>query len=393
MKRRKKIFVAAGVLVALALVVLAVTRRGTEVETVPVQQGSIMQTVEENGYVQPVNDYFLYAPQNARVVQVAAETGETVKQGQTLVVLENTDLSIQINEVQSRLAQAGATVDAARTALERTRLQLEDARHNLTRVEELFKAGATTQVEYDQARLLVETYEQAINEQSSLLDSALAQTEALGQMLQQLLNKEQQLVIKSPVNGIVLNLPVQKEQLLNPGALVAQVAVPGELEIKADILSDDLAEVKVGQKVTVTAPVLGAKTLTGEVKKIYPQAEEKLSALGISQRRVPVLITLNKPDLLKPGYEVRVAIETLKKQDVLVIPREAVRTTADGQKQVSIVINNRVVHRTVETGLSDKNNIEITAGLTAGDQVIRDGSLALAENSRVIPSTLVQTSN
>ena len=213
----------------------------------------------------------------------------------------------------------------------------------------------------------------------------MTQAEALEQILQQLLNKEQHLVIKSPANGVVLSLPVQKEQLLNPGTLIAQVAEPGKLEIKAHILSDDLAQVKVGQPVVVTAPVLGKKILAGTVKKIYPQAEEKLSALGISQRRVSVLISLEEPDLLKPGYEVTVAIETLKKQDVLLVPREAVRTTTEGNQQLAVVINNRIVYRPVETGLSDKDNVEIISGLAAGEQVVRDGSLVLAENAKVKP--------
>jgi HlyD family secretion protein len=121
----------------------------------------------------------------------------------------------------------------------------------------------------------------------------------------------------------------------------------------------------------------------GEVQKIYPQAEEKTSALGVIQRRVPVIITLPSPANLKPGYEVRVAIETMSRQDVLVLPRESVRTREDGQKEVMVVANKRIQHRLIKTGISNQDNVEITGGLTTDELVVRDGSLDLSEKTRV----------
>lgn len=193
------------------------------------------------------------------------------------------------------------------------------------------------------------------------------------------------MVVKSPAEGIVLDLPVKREEVVSPMTLLASVAVAGQLEVRADILSDDLGEVRPGQKTIISAPVLGQKILLGQVKKIYPRAEEKQSALGIIQRRVPVIINLPEPDLLKPGYEVRVAIETLSRQEVLVLPREAVRTTGGGQREVTIVVKGQVEHRPVQTGLSDQVYIEITGGLEAGDVVVRDGGLELKEKTKVKP--------
>lgn len=385
MKRRKKVYLGAGILAALALAVWAFTGGGKEVETIQAQQGGIIRTVADTGYVQPATNYDLHATQSARVVQVPVETGQLVKEGQTLVVLENLDLKVQISDVRSQLSQAKTTADGDRAAMERTQLELNDARENLARMQKLFQAGAATRVDFDKARLQVETTQQNLNEQRSRLDSALAQAAGLSQSLQQLNAKGQQLVVKSPVDGTVLSLPVKQEQVLNPGALLTSMAVAEQLEVKADILSDDLAEVKLGQKVAITAPVLGQKVLVGEVKQIYPRAEEKQSALGIIQRRVPVIIALPDPANLKPGYEVRAAIETLSRQEILVLPREAVRTTGDGQKEVMVVVNKQVHHRPVQTGISDHKNIEITGGLVAGEQVIKDGSLDLKEKSKVKP--------
>jgi HlyD family secretion protein len=387
-RAKKKILLYVGTCVAAALalaVYFIFFSAGKEVETVEVKQGLIARTVEDDGYVQPVNDYKVYATQNVKVTGTPVSNGQAVQRGQVLVTMENLDLSIQINDARSQLSQAAANAGAAKASLERSRLELKDAMDNLTRTEELFRAGAATRAEYEKAQLQVDTARQNISEQSSQLDSIQARMAGLEDLLGRLNAKEQELVIKSPVKGIVLDIPVKKDQVLSPGALLADVAPPDQWEIKADILSDDLAEVKEGQKVTITAPVLGAKVLTGEVKKIYPRAEEKKSALGVLQRRVPVLITLSDPANLKPGYEVQVAIETLVKENVLVLPRESVHTTRDGSKEVMAVVNNRIQRLSVETGLSGRDSIEITKGLKAGDRVVRDATQDLAEKTKVKP--------
>ncbi|MDI6906906.1 MAG: efflux RND transporter periplasmic adaptor subunit [Thermoanaerobacterales bacterium] len=383
MQLKRRWLAGLGLLILLAAAALAMTTGGTEVETVEVRPADITRTVADTGYVQPVTDRDLYTVQGGQVAALPVEAGQAVKEGQTLAVLENPDLAVQLRETEVRLAGARAAADAARSAIERTELELNDARANLARVEELLAAGAAARVEYEQARLRAETLEKALQEQEAQRRSALAQISGTAAVLAELRDSEQQLTVRSPVDGIVLRLPVKKGDVLPPGGLVAAVAATGRLEVKVDILSDDLAEVKVGQRAAVTAPFLGQKALDGKVEKIYPQAEEKQSALGIIQRRVPVIVSLSAPSGLKPGFEVDVAIETLSRQGVPAVPREAVRTLPDGRKQVMAVVNGRIKYRIIETGISDADLIEVRQGLQAGDRVVRDGSLELKDGTRV----------
>lgn len=386
MKRKRKVYLIGAIILAgLAAAAMKMLWGGQEVMVLQVRPGTITRSVTDSGYVQPAADFDIHATQSARVAEVLVETGQAVKAGQVLVTLENLDLSVQISDMRSQLSQAQTAAKSARAALERTRLELVDASDNLKRMEELYGAGAVSRAEYEKAVLQVETCRQTLNEQSARLDSALAQEAGSRESLSRLEAKEGQLVVKSPADGTVLDLPVKREEVVGPMTLLATVAAAGQFEVKADILSDDLGEVKIGQKAVISAPVLGQETLTGEVKKIYPRAEEKQSALGVIQRRVPVIITLPDPGPLKPGYEVRVAIETQTRDGVLVLPREAVRTTGDGQREVSVVVNDRVEHRPVQTGLSDQVMIEITGGLEEGDVVVRDGGLELKEKTKVKP--------
>ncbi len=385
MKRKTKTIIGAVLLAVAGVAAWWLTSSGKEVETARVATDNITQVVADSGYVQPTTDYDLYAAQSATVIQVPVKVGETVGKGQTLAVLENLDLSVQIKDMRSQITQTAADASGAKASLERIQLELKDAKDNYDRAQELFQSGVISKAEYDKARLLVETMEQSLNEQNSRLQTARARQDGLLQSLQQLNAKERQLVVASPTDGVVMAVPAKQEQVVNPGTLLATVASLDQLEIKADILSDDLADVKIGQKVLITAPVLGQNALQGEVKKIYPRAEEKTSALGVVQRRVPVIISLNDPANLKPGYEARVAIETVTRQNVPALPREAVRTRGDGQKEVMAVIDSRVWYKSVQTGISDQEKIEITGGLEAGDLVIKDAGLDLKEKTNVKP--------
>lgn len=382
-KYGKRLFLLSVFLVILALAAMYMIKNGgIEAETVRVRTGDIIKAVEDTGYVQPATKYDLQAAQNAKIIQVPVANGQQVAKGQTLVIMENLDLSLQITDTRTQLSQSAPSLAAAQAAVDRTRLELKNAEDNLERSQQLFDAGATPVVDLEAARLKVETLEQALKEQALLLESTKEKEAGLNRSLQNLNRKEKQLVLQSPVDGEILNLPAEQEQVVNPGTLLVSVAVAGKLEIKADILSDDLAEVSLGQPVKVTAPVLGTRVLTGKVMEIYPQAEEKQSALGVIQRRVPVIIALDDFANLKPGYEVKVAIETSARQGVPVIPRETVRTLKDGGKQVMVVKDNRILYRTVQTGIGDRESIEITKGLQAGEVLIRDGSLDLKPNAR-----------
>lgn len=386
MKVNKKIIIGFGTVAALVAVVLILRGGGTPVETVMVQTGDITRKVIDTGYVQPSTNHKLYATQAAKVTQVPVKTGQKVSRGETLVVLENIDLAVQVSDTRRQLSQAEAASAAAGAARQRIALELGNAEDNYSRIQELYKADSVSKVDYEKALLQVETLRQMLEEQDYGLKSSQSQIDGLSLTLQQLTAKEKQLLITSPAAGTVLSLPVQTGQVLAPGTLLATVAAPDSLEVKADILSDDLAEVSEGQKVIVTAPVLGSQSLEGAVKQIYPQAEEKMSALGVIQRRVPVIISLEETANLKPGYEVKVSIETMTRHNVLRIPLSALRTNADGQKEVMAISNNKVVRRTVTTGTGDRENIEITGGLEAGDIIVRDGSLSLTDNTKIKPA-------
>lgn len=380
---RKKLFWAVPLIIALFGLGYYFLAAATEVEIAAVAQGDILHTVVDTGYVQAVDKTDVYATQGGRVMSLPVNVGQKVEKDQVIMVLENRDLAMSTQQLQVQLNQANASVSSAQAALEQTRIDLEKANSDCQRAQELYSAGALSQVEYENARAMLDKTQASFDALSQTLADGRQQVASYQGLIANSRQNEQALQIKSPIAGTIMQLPVHQQDVVSYGTLLAQVGSAGLLEIKVDLLSDDLGDIKLGQKAQITAPVLGAQVLTGEIVKIYPQAEEKQSALGVIQRRVPTIIRLDQMGNLKPGYETRVTIITAGKEGVLLVPREAVITAADGQKQVMQIVNNRIRLVAVKTGLQDNKNVEITEGLLQGDQIVKDASVSLQPNTRV----------
>ncbi len=366
--RRNKLIIA-GAAVVLILAVWAFANRGNDVETVKVQVGDITQTVEDVGYVQAKGESVLYATQAATVARLNCEVGQAVKAGEVVAVLENLELKAQVADIEANLIQAKASSRSAAYRLQLAELALNNARDNLERVKVLYESGAVSLADYEKAQLEMESARAAVEEQEAQLEALSARIQGLKETRGHLAVRESELVLKSPVDGVILSLPVKIGQVVAPGTPVATIGGGDGLEVRADILGEDMAHVAVGQKVLVTVPGVDQGQLVGKVSQIYPQAEEKHSALGIVQQRVPVIITLEETGNLKPGYEVDVSIQTLTRNGVLLIPRELVTTTPEGTQTVKLVEGGKIKEVPVKTGITDGTYIEITEGLTAGAEL------------------------
>ena len=380
---RKKIYWAILLAIALAGAAYYFTTTATVVDTATVGQGDILHTVVDTGYVQATDKTDIYASQGGRIMNLPVSVGQAVEKDQVIMVLENRDLSMSTQQLQVQISQAKAGVSASQSALQQANIDLVDNQAQFNRAQELYSGGAISQVDYDAAKYLLDKTLANIEAQSKNLQDSQQQVANYQGLIAKSRQKETELQVKSPIAGILMQLPVQQEEVVMYGTLLAQVGSASALEIKVDLLSDDLGAVRLGQKAQITAPVLGDQVLSGEVAKIYPQAEEKQSALGVIQRRVPTIIKLASSANLKPGYETRVSIITASQQGILIVPREAVLTATNGQKQVMMIVNGRVRFQEVKTGLQDSKNVEILEGLKSGDLIVKDASVTLKANARV----------
>ncbi len=382
--KSKKTWIVGGIVLAAVIAIAAIMGSGgEEVEAVKASRGTFVLKLEETGYVEAANDREVQATLAAQVRELLVETGDKVVPGQVLIKLFSPELTTETESARSQLVRTESELQAAELSVQSIRLELEQAENDLARKKTLLQSGALAQAEYEQAQLQVDKLKKSISQQEVSVSGLNKQVASLGAVLNSLEEKAGELQVISPISGTILDLPVYVGQVVSPGTMLAQVGSDSQLEVKTELLSDDLGRVKTGQTTQITAPILGDRALTGPVSKIYPRAHEKTSALGIIQRRVPVIIALNQAANLQPGYEVRVAIETLRKEDVILLPRESIRLTEDGHYRVLVVNEGRIEERLIEIGEKNQQWVEVTKGIKVGETVVRDGSLELKEGSRV----------
>lgn len=382
--KSKKAWISGGIILLVIIAASAILLgRAETVEVVEAGRGTLTLLLEEAAYVQARDEREVQATVPAQVEELLVAAGDKVILGQLLMKLSSPELSVETASARSQLLRLDAELQAAGIKIESIKPTLNQAENDLARKKNLLQSGALAPSEYEKAELEVEGLKNTLSQQESLISSLKQQLVNMKEMLSSLEAKQAQLQVISPMAGVILDLPVKTGQVVALGTLLARLGSPAQLEVKTELLSDEAGRVKLGQKTRITAPVLGEEVINGQVSKIYPQAYEKISALGIIQRRVPVIITLEQVANLKPGYEVRVAIETLRKEGAILLPRESLRLDEDGQYRVLLVKEERIEECLPQLGEKNQQWVEIITGIEVGETVVRDGSLDLKEGQRV----------
>lgn len=194
------------------------------------------------------------------------------------------------------------------------------------------------------------------------------------------------LELRSPVAGQVLRVARESEGTVAPGEPLIEIGDLGGLEIVADLLSQDAVRVRSGMSVQIER--WGGPTLTGRVRTIEPGGFTHISALGVEEQRVNVLIDITEEpqrfESLGDGFRVEVRVILLEIADALRVPLAAVFRVADGDA-VFVADNRTAVLRRVELGARTGMEAEVRDGLREGERVvihpsdlIRDG-MALRE--------------
>jgi len=428
--------------VLVALIIVGIYAYGkarpVEVEIAGVTRGRIEEYVTEEAQTQLRTERVVTADLLGTARRITLEEGDSVEAGQVITTVEDTELKLYLDVMQASLKEieghlAGADVplpkesEVAAAEQERVRASQEVegleqdkkaaeaeaafAAKDFKRIKGLFESGSATDQQYDMALRGLETAaaslaaferrlaaaETAVRvadlRKQVLLDSMGdtaylhdvygAQLEQTRKMMDLLSHEIAKTRVTSPIAGVVLEKYVHSEQFVQPGAPLVKVGDMESIEIRADILSDEVGRVEPGQQVLLVGRAVRDPSVRGRVKKIYPSGFTKISALGVRQQRVAVLIDFENAELqLQPGYELDVKIAVAARDDAVLVPSEAVFATAEGQA-VFVVLNGRARLRTVSTGLKGDDYYEVTAGLEPGDVAILRPPSELKAGSRV----------
>jgi len=442
-----KWFVVVGVLTLIIVAaVYSASNNATIVELASAERADIREFVDEQAVTRLPLTHLITMPFAGRIEAIHLAEGTPVTKGQVVAQVVPLDLDLTVAEAQANIERLNAsvresgdktveattlsqsleyvksmiaTVQAAAARVESGKAQLDFANNDLARVRSLRETGSAS-VEQLQAAELRQIEASADYRQDQLiqksLESILAATQLVPTVVRQYMDRKDLSVavlenektqaevrlrqqqrdrergaMTSPVDGVVLERLETNERSVSPGTVLLKIGSPDELEIEADVLSQDVVRVELEDEVEIYGPAVGLQPARGTVSRIYPAGFTKVSSLGVEQQRVKVIVQFAEGELarlrgerdLGVGYRTRVRIFTAAKSGAIVVPRSALFRGPTGAWQLFVVRDGRARLIDVTVGLLNDERAEIADGVAAGEQVVPAPESTLVDGTRV----------
>jgi len=367
------------------------------VEVAPVVRGTFIQTVNEDGKTRVRERYTVSAPLEGTVERIHLKAGDPVEPGMRLAIIHPRapallDIRTQ-QELTQRLGAAEATRQRTQATVERAYATLQQARADLARLKMLAEEKLLAPARLEQGELAVTVAtkdwsaakfeDDAANHQVEMARAALLRSQ---QATQRSPSSDQHWEIYSPVLGRVLRVWQESEGVVALGAPLLELANPSDLEVVIDVLSMDAVLIQPGAKVWLERWG-GDTAVEGRVRLVEPSAFTKISALGVEEQRVNVVIDIvtagEQWQAVGDGYRVDARIEVFKQDDVVKAPTGALFREGE-HWTVFTVADGRAWKRIVRIGRRNGAEALVEEGLTLGDQLIMYPSDAVQDGVRVV---------
>jgi HlyD family secretion protein len=284
------------------------------------------------------------------------------------------------SETQSRLATARAHERQAFAAIARAREAKALAAAEAKRARALFAGGAVSGADRDRAdtaeKLAIEDIAVAEHQHGA----AVSEVNALRAVLEPRSSMMKPFALVAPTQGRVLRVVRESAGPITAGAPLLELGDPASLEIVVDVLSRDAERIAPGM--TVYVETAAREPVRGVVTLVEPSAFTRISALGVEEQRVNVIVGFDGQASIGDGFRVDARIIVWRGEDVLRVPVSALFRD-HGRWAVYVVSDGRARMRNVEVGHRGRADVEITGGLQAGERVIVHPSDQLHDNARV----------
>ncbi len=378
-----------------ALIVIGLWPKPQSVETAPVEYGPLVVTVDEEGMTRVKNHYIVSSPVAGQLQRIDWKPGALVEAGKTVIAVLETkgaDLLDARGEAQARAQIQAATAarELATAQQSRARASAKMAESDSTRMRALFAAGSISRQELDtvETRAITTLQEARATEfglQIAAFELAQAQAVLLRGQPAGAAARGEPLIIVSPVGGRVLRVFQESERVVPAGFPLVEVGDPADLEARIEVLSRDAVAIRPGARVQLEQWG-GREALNARVRWVEPAAFTKISALGVEEQRVNVIVDLTDPLELRPtlgdAYRVEARIVIWESDRVLQVPAGALFQRG-GSWQTYVVEGGRAQLRSVKTGYSNGLVTEIVDGLGEHEPVIVYPGDKIADGVRV----------
>jgi HlyD family secretion protein len=382
-KRRIAFWGTVGVALAAALAIM--TRpQPVPVDFAVVSRGAMAETLDHEGRTRVRERYVVSAPVAGRVLRIALRPGDRVVANQTVIATFAPGASSLLDArsragATSRVSEAEALLEQVKAQRELARVQSQHAREELDRAQDLAKFGLLTAEGRQAAAARAAAGERSLEAAEAAVRVATHEVEAARAMLVEpgsgsagAAGKGVTLTLRSPIDGVVLERHRESEAVVMHGEPLVTVADTSALEVVADYLSSDAVRIQPGMRAFIDQWG-GGQPLDAVVRRVEPAGFLKISALGVEEQRVWVVLDLKDVAAagraLGDGYRVEVRVVTWEGGDVVRVPVSSLFRRATGWA-VFVEEGGLARERPVQIGHRNGTFAEVLSGVSVGAKVI-----------------------
>jgi HlyD family secretion protein len=355
---------------------------------VTVEKGDIARSVVARGKIEPLSKVDIKSKANGIIQALKADVGDQVKEGQILAELDKEDLQAQVREAKATLDGEEANLQAATAAQAKARIEaanpeLEFARRDSKRAQELFDGKIASQQQLDDAN---RAYEVARNRQDLLDATVQTATAQVGQARARVAAAKASLdrteetlgysTIRAPISGIVLIRPTEigdaVSSILNMGSAASLIMTLGDVSsvyIKGEVDEADVGKADCGQHVRTKVESFPGETFEGVVKRISPMGKDQNNVTTFEVR-----VTISNPQgKLRANMTANAEIVLEEHKNVLLVPESALVYDKDKNASVQLLDPKAKAgwrKAPLKIGISNGQRTEVVAGLGGGDKLV-----------------------
>ncbi len=379
MNWRKRLLILIAVLGVMAMLIWAFLPKPVTAQLATVTRGNFQQLITEDGKTRVRERYVVSAPLMGKLQRIALKAGDPVYANQIIAAIvpsapalldvrSAAELKARVNAAQAHQAAAATTVARAQAALDKSRTDL-----NRAKALAAIRSISLAQLEDAELAVKLNAKELEVAQYTALAaqhDVTTARAALMQSSNSAAAGKAWQII--SPVTGEVLKVNQESENVVSVGTPLLEIGNPQDLEIVVDVLTSDATLIKPGATVNLDD---GGQTtrLQGRVRYVEPSAYTKISALGVEEQRVNVIIDLTSPAALwknlGDGYKVDASIIVFSTEQAIKVPVSAL-FRKDGSWAVFVAEGGRASLRLVQIARRSGLEAMLTNGLRAGEKVI-----------------------
>lgn len=353
-KSKKWIVTGGAVILVIAALAVSAMNSGISVESAAVDQGEVIKLLKETGTAESESSITITAKNSSEIKGLMVEEGDNVKVGNMLMTGDGTSATLDIKSQQAELSGLQAQYSQARELANKNKAL------------------------YDQGALSYEAY----NASNTAAKQLAAQISALQYAIESYAESSGAGGVTAPVDGVLTGVFVKEGESVAAGAPLFEISNLNDVYVKTDFIAEDADRIHEGDAVRIFNEDADFNDENGTVKKVFLKAEDKLSDLGVNQKRVTVEISFGTAEPIRLGSNVDVEIAVDKKENVLRVPDLAV-FEKERKNYVYVIEEGKAVLREVKTGLEGEDYMEVVSGLSEGEVLILSPNDDISEGVRV----------